>query len=183
MLRNRTDPIGMGMGMLHPVMQRPRRLVERTRWLWLVPLVIAFVAVFGWVASHDPGPGLALTNRGWLTIVFAAVVLVLITAHRGDGLGHLTRMLVEYAVVFALAVLVTIAATSANSPAELRAQAQAQAQAAQVQAQAQAQARAAGACPPVIRVRAWLSCLWHQAGEATKDQQASSTTTTQPRRR
>jgi hypothetical protein len=39
MLRHRTDPIAPGMGMLHPVMQRPARLVERTRWLWLVPLV------------------------------------------------------------------------------------------------------------------------------------------------
>jgi len=74
-------------------------------------------------------------------------------------------------------VLVTIAATSANSPAEIQARAQAQAQA----AQAQAQARAAGACPPVVQVRAWLSCLWDQAKAA--NQQASPTTTTQPRRR
>jgi len=179
MLRHRTDPIapGWGMGTLHPAMQHPRRLVERTRWLWLIPLVGCFLAVIGWVASHDPGPGLALTNRGWLTILTAALVLILVTIHRGDGLGHLLRMLAEYAVVFALAVLVTIAATSANSPAEIQARAQAQAQA----AQAQAQARAAGACPPVVQVCAWLSCLWDQAKAA--NQQASPTTTTQPRRR
>jgi hypothetical protein len=165
MLRNRTDPIapGFGLGMLHPVMQRPRRLVEPTRWLWLVPLVGSFLAVIGWVASHDPGPGLALTNRSWLTILAAALVLVLITVHRGDGLGHLLRMLAEYAVVFTLAVLVTTTVTSAQSSAEIQARAQAQAQA----AQAQAQARAAGACPSVIHVRAWLSCLWHQAATAT----------------
>jgi hypothetical protein len=166
MLRNRTDPIapGWGMGMLHPVMPRPVRLVERTRWLWLVPLVGGFLAVFGWVASHDPGPGLALTRRGWLTIVAAAAVLWLISIHRGDGLGHLLRTVAEYAVVFALAVLVTIAATSAQSPAEIQAQARAR-------AQAEAQARAAGACPPVMHVRAWVSCLWHQASQASKTDQ------------
>src|SRR6266540_1990591 len=161
MLRHRTDPIapGWGMGTLHPAMQHPRRLVERTRWLWLIPLVGSFLAVIGWVASHDPGPGLALTRRGWLTIAAAAALLVLIRVHRGDGLGHLLRMLAEYTVVFALAVLVTTTATTAQSPAELQARTQAQ-------AQAQAQARAAGACPPVVHVRAWLSCLWHQASQA-----------------
>jgi hypothetical protein len=175
-MRHRTDPIapGWGMGMLHPVMQRPARLVERTRWLWLIPLVGSFLAVIGWVASHDPGPGLALTNRGWLTILAAALVLVLITIHRGDGLGHLLRMLAEYAVVFALAVLVTTAATSAQSPAEIQARAQAR-------AQAEAQARAAGACPPVMQMRAWLSCLWHQASDASKAS-GQATTTTQGRR-
>jgi hypothetical protein len=173
MLRHRTDPIapGWGMGMLHPVMQRPGRLVDRTRWLWLVPLVGSFLAVIGWVAGHDPGPGLALTNRGWLTIVAAAVVLLLITVHRGDGFGHLLRMLAEYAVVFALAVLVTIAASTAQSPAEIQARAQAQAQA----RAAEAQARAAGACPSVVHVRAWLSCLWHQAGEAAKTTPSTTT--------
>jgi hypothetical protein len=174
MLRHRTDPIAPHLGMLHPVMQQPVRLVERTRWLWLVPLVVAFLAVFGWVASHDPGPGLALSNRGWLTMLATAAVLVLLTVHRGDGLGHLLRMLAEYAVVFALAVLVTIAASSAQSPAEIQARTQAQ-------AQAEAQARAAGACPPVLHVRAWLSCLWHQAGDAAKAS-GRPTTTTQGRR-
>ena len=171
MLRHRTDPITPGWGMLHPVMQRPGRLVERTRWLWLVPLVGSFLAVIGWVASHDPGPGLALTNRGWLTILAAALVLVLVTVHRGEGLGHLVRMLAEYAVVFALAVLVTTTVTTAQSPAEIQARAEAQAQ-----AQAEARARAAGACPSVVKVRAWLSCLWHQASQEAKDQRASATT-------
>jgi hypothetical protein len=175
MLRNRTDPIapGWGMGMLHPVMPRPVRLVERTRWLWLVPLVGCFLAVFGWVASHDPGKGLALSRRGWLTLAAAAALVWLISVHRSDGLGHLLRMLGEYAVVFALAVLVTIAAGTAPSPAEIQARAQAQ-------AQAEAQARVAGACPPVLHVRAWLSCLWHQASQEAKDQQTSPTTTQPP---
>jgi hypothetical protein len=164
-MARRTDPIGWGMPQ---VMPHPGRLVERTRWLWLVPLVGGFLAVIGWVASHDDRPGLALSNRGWLTIIAAAVVLVLISVHRGDGLGHLLRTVAEYAVVFALAVLVTTAASTPQSPAELQAQAQAR-------AQAQAQARAAGACPPVVQVRAWLSCLWHQASAAA--QQAPTTTT------
>jgi hypothetical protein len=130
--------------------------------------------MIGWVASHDPGPGLALSNRGWLTIVAAAALLVLVTVHRRDVLGHLLRMLAEYAVVFALAVLVTVAATSAQSPAEIQARARAQ-------AEAEAQARAAGACPPVVQVRAWLSCLWHQASDAAKASE-QPTTTTQGRR-
>jgi hypothetical protein len=166
MLR-RTDPIApMGWGMPHPAMQRPAgRLSERTRWLWLVPLVVGVLTVFGWVASHDPGKGLALSNRGWLTIAAAALLMVLISNHRSDGLGHLARMVGEYAVVFALAVLVTTAATTAQSPAEI-----------QARAQAQAQAQAAGACPSVVQVRAWLSCLWHQAGEAAKTTPSTTTT-------
>jgi hypothetical protein len=166
MLRHRTDPIApVGWGMPHPALQRPSRLVERTRWLWLIPLVVGFLAVVGWVASHDPGKGLALSNRGWLTLAVAALLLVLIGNHRLDGLGHLVRMVAEYAVVAALAVLLATAASTAHSPAEL-----------QARARAQAAARAAGACPPVTQTRAWLSCLWHQASQATTDQPTTTTT-------
>jgi hypothetical protein len=160
MLRHRTDPIahpgwGMGWGMPHPALPRPGRISERTRWLWLVPLVASFLTVFGWVVAHDPGKGLALSNRGWLTIAVALLLLVLLGVHRLEGLGHLTRMVAEYAVVATLAVLLATAASTAPSPAEPEAK-----------ARAQAAARAAGACPPVIQVRAWLSCLWHQAANA-----------------
>jgi hypothetical protein len=165
MLRHRTDPIAHpGWGMPHPLMQQPGRLVERTRWLWLVPLVIAFLTVFAWVLAHDPGRGLALSNRGWLTLAVTMLLLVLLGNHRLDGLGHLARMLAEYAVVAALAVLLTTAASTTQSPAQLEAR-----------ARAQAAARAAGACPPVIQTRAWLSCLWRQAANA--DQPPTTTTT------
>ncbi len=106
MLR-RTDPIApIGLGMPHPALQRPAgRVTERTRWLWLVPLVVGFLTVFGWVASHDPGKGLALSNRGWLTIAAAAALMVLLSVHRTEGFGHLARVVAEYAVVAVLAVL------------------------------------------------------------------------------
>src|SRR6266487_4407795 len=66
---------------------------RRTRWLWLVPLVAGFVAVLGVVISHDPGPGLALSNLGWFTIVLAALLVALLAIHRNTG--HLLRALAE----------------------------------------------------------------------------------------
>jgi hypothetical protein len=143
---------------------------RRTRWLWLVPLVAGFLAVLGYVISHDPGPGLSLSGRGWFTIGLAALLVLMLGMRRHDG--QLMRAAMEYVVVFALAALM---ATTAGAPQ--------QAQAAPG-AQAQAQAQAAGACPSVLQARAWLTCLWHQASAATKaDQQASPTTTTRPHRR
>jgi len=173
MLR-RTDPIaGAGWGMPHPAMQRPGRLAERTRWLWLVPLVVGFLTVFGWVASHDPGKGLALSNRGWLTIAAAAALMVLLSVHRTEGFGHLARVVAEYAVVAVLAVLVATSAAGVPQQAP-----------AAPDTRAQARAEAAGACPSVLHTRAWLACLWHQASQAAKtDQQAAPTTTTRPHRR
>ncbi len=171
MLR-RTDPIAGWGGPPHPAMQRPAgRSTERTRWLWLVPLVAGFLTLFGWVASHDPGPGLALSNRGWLTIAAAAVLMGLISVHRNDGLRHLVRMVAEYAVVAVLATLVaTSAGVAQQTPAAPDANGQAQVQ--------------AGTCPSILQARAWLTCLWHQASAAAKaNQHASPTTTTQPRRR
>jgi peptidoglycan/LPS O-acetylase OafA/YrhL len=159
MLR-RTDPSApIGWGMPHPALQRPAgRITERTRWLWLVPLVVGFLTVFGWVASHDPGKGLALSNRGWLTIAAAAVLLVLLSVHRNDGFGHLVRMVAEYAVVAVLCVLLATAAAGGQHAQGTT---------------ARAQAGPGAGCPPVLQVRAWLTCLWHQASEASKaDQQA-----------
>jgi hypothetical protein len=67
--------------------------------------VTGFLAVTGFVLGHDdPAPG--LSRRGLLTIALAAVVVVLLTIRRAAGPGPLTRALVEYAVVFLLAVLV-----------------------------------------------------------------------------
>jgi hypothetical protein len=82
------------------------------------------------------------------------------------------RTVAEYAVVAVLTVLVTTAAAGVAQQAP-----------AAPDARAQAQAQAAGVCPSVLQARAWLTCLWHQASEAAKaNQQASTTTTTRPRR-
>jgi hypothetical protein len=155
MLRRTNPTAPIGWGMPHPALQPPGRVIQRTRWLWLVPLVVGFLTMFGWVASHDPGQGLALSNRGWLTIATAAVLLGLLSVHRNDGLGHLVRMLAEYAVVAVLCVLLTTTAgvTDKQHTSD---------------AGAKAEAALGPGCPPVAQVRAWLTCLWHQATEASK---------------
>ncbi len=118
MLRT-TDPVWSPFGPL----AHPARAASRTRWLWAVPLLIGILAAAGWVLSHDPAPGLALSPRGWVTV----------------------RMVLEYAVVAALAVLLT---TSSPDHA------------------ARAHAHDPNACPPVIQTRAWLECIAHQASAA-----------------
>jgi hypothetical protein len=81
------------------------------RWLWPTLAVTGFLVVTGFVFGHDdPTPGLSL--RGLLTIALAAAVTILLTLHRTAGPGRLARALVEYAVVFLLAVL--IATTGIN---------------------------------------------------------------------
>jgi hypothetical protein len=85
------------------------------RWLWPTAAVTGFLTVTGFVVAHDdPAPGLSL--RGLLTIALAAVVVVLLTIRRAAGPGPLIRALVEYAVVFLLAVLVATTGVSANPP-------------------------------------------------------------------
>src|SRR6266496_998598 len=51
---------------------------RRTRWLWTVPLAAGFLTVFGWVAVHDPGPGLSLSDRGWLEVGLAGLLVLLL---------------------------------------------------------------------------------------------------------
>jgi hypothetical protein len=75
------------------------------RWLWPTVAVTGFLALTSFVLRHDdPTPG--LSQRGLFTIALAAVVVVLLTLRRAAGPGPLARALVEYAVVFLLAVLV-----------------------------------------------------------------------------
>ena len=75
------------------------------RWLWPTLAVSGFLLVTGFVFAHDdPAPGLSL--RGLLTIALAAAVIILLTLRRTAGPGPLARALLEYAVVFLLAVLV-----------------------------------------------------------------------------
>ena len=86
------------------------------RWLWPTLAVSGFLAVTGFVLSHDdPAPG--LSGRGLLTVALAAAVVVLLTLHRRYGPRPLARALVEYAVVFVLAVLVATTGVPLDQPA------------------------------------------------------------------
>ena len=86
------------------------------RWLWPSVAVGGFLAVTGFVLGHDdPAPG--LSGRGLLTVVLAAAVVGLLTIHRRYGPRPLARALVEYAVVFLLAVLVATTGVPLDQPA------------------------------------------------------------------
>jgi hypothetical protein len=86
------------------------------RWLWPTLAVSGFVAVTGFVLSHDnPAPG--LSGRSLLTVVLAAAVVALLTLHRRYGPRPLARALAEYAVVFGLAVLVATTGVPLDQPA------------------------------------------------------------------
>jgi hypothetical protein len=85
------------------------------RWLWPAAAVGGFLVVTGFTLGHDdPTPGLSV--RGLLTIALAAAVVVLLTIHRSAGAGPLARALVEYAVVFLLAVLVATTGIPVDQP-------------------------------------------------------------------
>jgi len=86
------------------------------RWLWPTLAVGGFLAVTGFVVSHDdPAPG--LSQRGLLTVALAAAVVVLLTLHRRYGPRPLARALAEYAVVFLLAMLVATTGIPLDQPA------------------------------------------------------------------
>jgi hypothetical protein len=75
------------------------------RWLWPTLAATGFLTVTGFVVGHDdPAPG--LSHRGLVTIALAGAVVVLLIIRRAAGSGPLARALVEYAVVFLLAVLI-----------------------------------------------------------------------------
>jgi hypothetical protein len=93
------------------------------RWLWPTLAVSGFLAVTGFVLSHDdPTPG--LSGRGLLTVGLAAAVVALLTLHRRYGPRPLARALAEYAVVFLLAVLVATTGVPLEAPAAPTSQAQ-----------------------------------------------------------
>jgi hypothetical protein len=87
------------------------------RWLWPTLALTGFLLVASFVVGHDdPAPG--LSRRGLLTIALAALVVILLTIRRAAGPGPLTRALVEYTIVFLLAVLVaTTGIDTGESPA------------------------------------------------------------------
>ena len=85
------------------------------RWLWPTVAVTGFLALTGYVLGHDD-PASGLSRRGLLTIALAAVVVVLLTIHRRYGPRLLARALVEYAVVFLLAVLLATTGVDVGQP-------------------------------------------------------------------
>jgi hypothetical protein len=85
------------------------------RWTWPTLAVGGFLTVTGFVLRHDdPAPG--LSSRGLLTVALAAAVVVLLSLHRRYGPRPLARALAEYAVVFALAVLVATTGVPLDEP-------------------------------------------------------------------
>jgi hypothetical protein len=137
----------------------------RGRW-WLLVAGSFLIVVASWVLPHDTTPGAGLSLRSWLTLGMAVVVVILLNSYRAAGARPLLRAAAEYAVVAALAVLLTI--TSG------------------VGAAGHHQAAGADQRPAVIRRAAdaygFVVGLWHQAqGKANADRQAP--TTTRPRGR
>ena len=142
-------------------------LPVRTRWLWVLPLLGGFLAVFGWTVAHDPGPGLALSNRGWVTVGLALLLALLLAKHRAAGVRQLAAALAQYAAVAALTLLLTLAP---HPPADRGAT-----PAPRPSAQALDLTEGCGSVS-----LAWVKCLWDRTG--AKARQLSPTTTTTPRK-
>jgi hypothetical protein len=159
------------------------------RWWWPISASVGYLAVVGYVLGHDPQPG--LSNRGWLTLVLAAVVVLLLTVHRA-GRGRpprapLARALAEYAVVALLAVLLTTAGT--GQPAKHADDGAGRRQSTERSAQRRPSAEhgdagAADRRPGIVRVvtgvGGWLAGLWRNASEQA-DRRTPPTSTTTPR--
>jgi hypothetical protein len=159
------------------------------RWWWPISAIVGFLAVVAYVLGHDPQPG--LSNRGWLAIALAAVVVVLLTIHRagrgGPPRAPLARAVAEYAVVALLAALLAAGAgqqptgraedragrgPSTERPADARQPAE------------RADSGAAERRPAIVRlvtgVGHWLAGLWRDATEQA-DRRTPPTSTTTPR--
>jgi hypothetical protein len=169
------------------------------RWWWPITAITGFLTVVGYTLGHDPQPG--LSNRGWLTVVLAAVVVILLTAHRA-GRGRpprapLARAVAEYAVVALLAVLLATAggqppaqapehSAGGQQPAEQPIERRQPGGPDRDRAAEQADAGAAvDRRPGIVRVATgtwgWLVELWHTAGElADRRSPPPSTTTPTP---
>jgi hypothetical protein len=167
------------------------------RWWWPISAIVGFLAVVAYVSTHDSQPG--LSNRSWLTITLAAVVVVLLTVHRA-GRGRLpraplARALAEYAVVALLAALL-VTANAGQQPAghgEKAGRHQATEQPAKPrqatghdhrQPAEHTDAGTTDRRPGIVRVVSgvwgWLAELWHTAGELA-DRPAPPPSTTTPK--
>jgi hypothetical protein len=163
-MRRATDPTWSPFGQFGQFAQLPRPAPRATtRWLWAVPLIVGILTVLGWVLSHDTEPGLALSRRSWITLAAAAIVAILLGAHRRRGGAKLAaRVALEYGAVALVVALVTTAPAAtpggAQSPAETKTH--------QTRAEA-----IAGACPSISRPVAWASCVWAEASKAANHTQ------------
>jgi hypothetical protein len=160
------------------------------RWWWPITATVGFLTVVAYVLGHDHQPG--LSNRSWLTMVLAAVVVLLLTAHRASrgrlSRAPLARALVEYAVVALLAVLLATAGAGQQPAGRGEDQAgrqQATEQPANPrQPSEHTEAGATDRRPGIVRVVSgtwgWLAELWHTAGELA-DRSTPPTSTTTPK--
>jgi hypothetical protein len=168
------------------------------RWWWPITAVVGFLAVVGYVLGHDPGP--ALSDRGWLTVVLAAVVVATLSVRRTRGIGRapLARAVAEYAVVALLAVLLATADAgqqqppaptedgagrrpSTERPTDRHPPAGQDRHQPAEHADAGATDRRPGIVRVVTGVWGWLAELWHTAGElANRRSPPPSTTTPEP---
>jgi hypothetical protein len=164
------------------------------RWWWPLSATVGFLAVAGYVFRHDPQPG--LSNRSWLTIALAAVVVLLLTAHRA-GRGRLpraplARALAEYAVVALLAVLLATASgpppaqrvedgtgrrPSTERPVDRRPPAGHDRRPPAEHGDTSTADRRPGIVRVVTGVRDWLAELWHAANQQADRPTPPSTTT------
>jgi hypothetical protein len=163
------------------------------RWWWPISAIVGFLAVVGYVSGHDRQPG--LSDRGWLTMILAAVVVVLLTVHRASRgrppRAPLARALAEYAVVALLAVLLATAGVGQQLPAE-RGEDSAgrrpstERPADRRQPAEHADTTTADRRPGIVRVATgvwgWVHQLWRDAGEQA-DQRTPPPSTTTPKER
>jgi hypothetical protein len=158
------------------------------RWWWPISAIVGFLLLVGYTLAHDPQPG--LSNRGWLTVVLAAVVVATLSLRRTRGIGRapLARALAEYTVVALLAVLLATAGTGPRAAPAPEDAAGRRLPTEQPTDRRQPAERAdAGAAadrrPGIVRVVTgtwgWLAELWHTAGELA-DRRPSPTSTTTP---
>jgi hypothetical protein len=139
------------------------------RWLWPTLATTGFLVVTGFAVRHDdPAPGLSV--RGLVTIALAGLAVILLTIRRAAGPRSLVRALLEYGVVFLLAVLVATAGIPVDQPAATH----------------NKTAAAADQRPALVKTldgfRDWLS-EWRQWAHTQTNRQAESAATAlDPRR-
>ena len=145
----------------HPAGWTPPRIAAIPRWLRLLPVlawIVGVLGVLGWVAAHDPAPGLRLSSGGWVTVVtLAGVGYLAWDRRRKGGTWALLRWTGESALAVTMVVsLLMLARAPAATPALM------------AQARVGNALKAAGHCPPPSDPLAWLSCL-RRVTSATPD--------------